>query len=231
MIKDQRTIDEQREEIGVVAVDQGNTQEPDPLNGLAPIPGVGMPQPKGKWAWENAPQYSDPNEVIDNLVNYFEEKSVKNNLLKLMLAGVSVEEIINTTVMNGFVEGKYTPDVAELIKPSIAIYLLGMAEDEGFVPKMYSKQSDNPEQDDEVTDDTMFSIMQERNPEMFAAMLEQENEEKRMLDAMHEQDNTDLQSSMVQEEQLSNSFMRTPDSVIQDADIEEEQTIQEERVV
>tara|TARA_R110002020_G_scaffold475795_1_gene712352 strand:- start:8466 stop:9086 length:621 start_codon:yes stop_codon:yes gene_type:complete len=203
----------------------------DKINALSGPPGHSLTDSPKKWAWEKPAMYSDPNEAIDHIVSGLENKSTQNDMIKMMFAGISVEELVTQISFKGFMEGAFTPDVAELIKPSIAIYLLGMAEDEGFVPKMYSKQSDNPEQDDEVTDDTMFSIMQERNPEMFAAMLEQENEEKRMLDAMHEQDNTDLQSSMVQEEQLSNSFMRTPDSVIQDADIEEEQTIQEERVV
>lgn len=203
----------------------------DKINALSGPPGHSLTDSPKKWAWEKPAMYSDPNEAIDHIVSGLENKSTQNDMIKMMFAGISIEELVTQISFKGFMEGAFTPDVAELIKPSIAIYLLGMAEDEGFVPKMYSKQSDNPEQDDEVTDDTMFSIMQERNPEMFAAMLEQENEEKRMLDAMHEQDNTDLQSSMVQEEQLSNSFMRTPDSVIQDADIEEEQTIQEERVV
>ena len=203
----------------------------DKINALSGPPGHSLTDSPKKWAWEKPAMYSDPNEAIDHIVSGLENKSTQNDMIKMMFAGISVEELVTQISFKGFMEGAFTPDVAELIKPSIAIYLLGMAEDEGFVPKMYSKQSDNPEQDDEVTDDTMFSIMQERNPEMFAAMLEQENEEKRMLDAMHEQDNTDLQSSMVQEEQLSNSFMRTPDSVIQDADIEEAQTIQEERVV
>lgn len=203
----------------------------DKINALSGPPGHSLTDSPKKWAWEKPAMYSDPNEAIDHIVSGLENKSTQNDMIKMMFAGISVEELVTQISFKGFMEGAFTPDVAELIKPSIAIYLLGMAEDEGFVPKMYSKQSDNPEQDDQVTDDTMFSIMQERNPEMFAAMLEQENEEKRMLDAMHEQDNTDLQSSMVQEEQLSNSFMRTPDSVIQDADIEEEQTIQEERVV
>ncbi len=176
MIKDQRTIDEQREEIGVVAVDQGNTQEPDPLNGLAPIPGFGMTQPKGKWAWENAPQYSDPNEVIDNLVNYFEEKSVKNNLLKLMLAGVSVEEIINTTVMNGFVEGKYTPDVAELIKPALAVKLLTIAQENDVPFRMFVDATPS----NEIPDEEMFRIMKERNPQMFEQLSENLNKQIRM---------------------------------------------------
>ena len=53
MAEDLRTVDEQREEIGRSIVDEGDTETPDPLNGLASIPGMGMTQPKGKWAWEN----------------------------------------------------------------------------------------------------------------------------------------------------------------------------------
>ena len=71
-------------------------------------PGIGMTQPKGQWQWEQPPLITDPNQAIDATIDQFEP--AKENLVKLMVAGVSVEEIVNTTVFNAFTEGKYSPD-------------------------------------------------------------------------------------------------------------------------
>ena len=111
------------------------------------------------------------------------------------------------------------------------MYLLGLAQDQGFNPKVYAGKSDDPKVEDEVTDDTMFKIMQQRNPELFAAMLEKENEDQRMLDAVAQEESIEQEQNIIMEQQLSNSFMGTPQNVIMDAELEEEQTIQEERVV
>lgn len=176
MVTRDRSLEEEREEIARSVVDEGISNTPDMLNGLSAIPGIGMTQPKGQWAWENPPQFTDPNEVIDAIIEKFDDENTKNNLLKLMLAGVSVEEIINITVMNGFTEGKFTPDVAELIKPALAVKLLTMAQDKDVPVRMFV---DEPELT-EIEDEQLFRVMQERNPEMFKQLHERVNQEIRM---------------------------------------------------
>ena len=175
-MRDVRTVEEQREDIRRSVVDEGDTQAQDPLNGLSPIPGFGMTQPKGKWAWENPPQYTDPNLVIDSIVDKFDNKITKENLLKFMLAGVSVEEIVNTTVMNGFVEGKFNPDVAELIKPALTIKLLMLAQENDVPVRIFVDEVESGE----IEDEEMFRIMRERNPEVFKQIGENLNEQIRM---------------------------------------------------
>ena len=160
-----------------------------------------------------------------------ENTNTHNDMIKMMFAGVSIEEIVTQIGFKGFMEGAFNPDVAELIKPSLTLYLLGLAQDQGFNPKVYAGKSDDPKIEDEVTDDTMFKIMQQRNPELFAAMLEKENEDQRMLDAVAQEEGIEQEQNIIMEQQLSNSFMGTPQNVIMDAELEEEQTIQEERVV
>jgi len=170
------SLEEEREEIARSVVDEGILETPNELNGLSAIPGFGMTQPKGKWAWENPPQFSDPNEAIDAVVEKFDEEPTKSNLLKIMLAGVSVEEIVNITVMNGFTEGKFNPDVAELIKPALTIKLLTIAQEKDVPIRMFVDQVDSGEMEDEQ----LFRIMQERNPTMFKELSEKINEQIRM---------------------------------------------------
>ena len=147
------------------------TGEVNPMMAISAVPGYGMTQPKGQWAWENPPKYTDPELAFESVMQQFTSDDHRTNILKLMLAGVSIEEIINTTMFNGFAEGKFTPDVAELVKPALAVLLIDIAREENIPFKIFT----DPIEDTEISDREMFSIMQERNPEMFAGMKENLN--------------------------------------------------------
>jgi len=210
----------------------------DKVNALSGPPGHSLTDTPKKWSWEQPPKDSNPDAAIDSIIEKMENTNTHNDMIKMMFAGVSIEEIVTQIGFKGFMEGAFNPDVAELIKPSLTLYLLGLAQDQGFNPKVYAGKSDDPKIEDEVTDDTMFKIMQQRNPELFAAMLEKENEDQRMLDAVAQEEGVEQEQNMAMEQQLSNSFMGTPQDVIMDAELEEEeepvpeeQIIQEERVV
>jgi hypothetical protein len=147
---------------------------PDPiLAGSAP-PGIGMTQDKGKWQWEQPPLISDPNQAVDAVIEQFE--LAKENILKLMVAGISIEEIVSMTVFNGFMEGKFNPDVAELIKPALSLYLMKLADDVDAPFKLYAE--DQPT--NEIDDEELFQLMKQRNPEMYNNMLENLNQRRRM---------------------------------------------------
>ena len=203
----------------------------DKVNALSGPPGHSLTDTPKKWSWEQPPKNSNPDDAIDSIIEKMENTNTHNDMIKMMFAGVSIEEIVTQIGFKGFMEGAFNPDVAELIKPSLTLYLLGLAQDQGFNPKVYAGKSDDPKVEDEVTDDAMFKIMQQRNPELFAAMLEKENEDQRMLDAVAQEESIEQEQNIIMEQQLSNSFMGTPQNVIMDAELEEEQTIQEERVV
>ena len=76
----------------------------------------------------------------------------------------------------GFLEGQFTPDVAELIKPALGIFLVDLALQTGFEPKMFV---DNAPVEGEVTDENFFEILKENNPKLFAGMIEEMNKEQR----------------------------------------------------
>ena len=78
----------------------------------------------------------------------------------------------------GFVEGAITPDVAELIKPAIGIFLYGMGIEEGFEPQMLVDESPPTGQ---VTDAVFFDTLKARNPDMYRVMMEEINKQERMI--------------------------------------------------
>tara|TARA_R100000455_G_C6265657_1_gene120901 strand:- start:176 stop:763 length:588 start_codon:yes stop_codon:yes gene_type:complete len=152
-------------------IESQDPNEQDPIKALSAVPGYGMTQPKGKWAWENPPQIVDPEQAVNAVITEFTKDGNKQNLLKLLFAGVSVEEIVNITLFNAFTEGKFTPDVAELIKPAVSIALIHMAGEEDIPFRVFA----DPMKSDEIEDEELFRIMQDRNPEMYTQMRENLN--------------------------------------------------------
>ena len=152
------TLEENSEELDLL-LSNPNSSNPDAMTALGAIPGTGMNDPKGKWAWEQPPKITDPDEAVDAVMDLFEEEPNKTNVLKLMVAGVSIEELVNITVFNAFSEGAFTPDVAEIIKPALVVGLVQLAGEQNVPFRMFSDPVENQEMDDKE----VFRIMKERN--------------------------------------------------------------------
>ena len=148
----------------------------DKLTPLAAPPGNSLTDAPGKWPWERPPRFSDPDEAIDYITEKLDTPQSKEGVLKLMLAGITIEEIVSQVAFKGFASGTFNPDVAELIKPAIAIYLMGVADEKGLTPQLFVDESE----EEEVDDVTFFKILKQRNPDLFNAMNEEINENQRM---------------------------------------------------
>src|SRR6056300_628992 len=133
--------------------------------------GYSFTQPKGKWPWERPPRFVDPNEAVSFVLDKIEESSAKNRYLKLMLAGVTIEEIVESIARGGFATGNFTPDVAEIIKGPIAVYLMGLADDNEIPVRVFSTDNGAPPQDDEIDDVTILEIMKRKNPKVFRELV------------------------------------------------------------
>ena len=156
-------------------------EEFDKITPMAAPPGHSLTDEPGKWAWERPPQHANPDDALDFVLDRLEEPTRRKDIMRMMVAGISVQELVAQIAFKGFMNGAYSPDVAELIKPSIAIYLYREALEEGFEPRMMV--DDNEEEgikEGEVDDVSFFRIMKQRNPELFEAMNEQINYEERM---------------------------------------------------
>ena len=164
------TLEENSEELDLL-LSSPNSNTPDAMTALGAIPGTGMNDPKGKWAWEQPPKITDPDEAVDAVMDQFEEEPNKTNVLKLMVAGVSIEELVNITVFNAFSEGAFTPDVAEIIKPALVVGLVQLAGEQNVPFRMFSDPVENQEMDDKE----VFRIMKERNPQVFRGIKEDLN--------------------------------------------------------
>ena len=149
---------------------QGDLDKLDPFN--APVPGFALTQPKGKFAWDKPSRFSNPDEAIGYVLDKLEQPKTEERFARLMLSGASVESIVNTISFAGFSEGSWTPDVAEIIKPAVAVYLIKIALDKGIPVKTFDRE--NPEElNNEMSDVEMMKVMQEGNPKAYQAIKEQ----------------------------------------------------------
>jgi|TARA_R110000787_G_C13441592_1_gene446427 hypothetical protein len=154
--------------------------EMNKIQALSAPPGHSLTDAPGKWAWEKPAQFTDPNDAVDFVIDKMKIKNTQEDMIKMMAAGITIEELVGQVAFKGFMQGMYSPDVAELIKAPIGVYLMKLALDNDIEPELTVP---NRERDEgQVTDDTFFEVLQERNPSMYTAMLETANEQSRMAD-------------------------------------------------
>ena len=83
-----------------------------------PIPGQSLTDEPGNYPWEHAPQFTDVQEVMDNLYDSLTRPKNAQQLIAMLDAGVPVEAIVRVITFGGFMEGKFNPDVGfTIIEP------------------------------------------------------------------------------------------------------------------
>lgn len=151
----------------------GSIQALDPFN-RKPA-GWTLTQPPGKWPWDNPPKYADPGEAVSFILDRLENPDVEEQFIRLMFAGISIQEIVQTVAIGGFSQGYYSPDVAELIKAPIAFYFLGLAAEYQIPVKFFATPDGLPARDRGIDENALFSIMKDRNPEFAKFIMENLN--------------------------------------------------------
>ena len=151
---------------------RGSIQAKDPFS-KAP-PGYSLTRVNSQWNWGKPPLDVDPEVVLDKAIRSLNKPSVKEEMLKLMLGGVSIEVMIEGYILQGFHDGRFTPDVGLLIKPPLAIVMANMAEEEGIPYRMFENQ--NAGEENTMDDRTFLRMIKKNNPRMFEFIKENINE-------------------------------------------------------
>jgi hypothetical protein len=107
-----------------------------------PIPGQSLTRAPGASPWEKPPQYVDPDDAMDFLFKQTTEPKHAHKLLALIAAGGTLSEIVGTILMSGFMEGKWTPDVATLLVKPYTHLLIQLC-------NMYEVEYDTGEEEEE----------------------------------------------------------------------------------
>ena len=94
-------------------MDQYNEGEDNPFD--APIPGQGLTDEPGNYPWEHPPQFTDVVEASEFVWDRLHRPAFTEQVLAMLDAGIPVEALGRIIIFNGFMEGKWNPDVAFLI--------------------------------------------------------------------------------------------------------------------
>ena len=131
--------------------------EREPFGGFnTPIPGEGLTSsPDNAKAWERPPQYVDDDKAMEALYLLLTDQEKLPELIKLMDSGVSLEEITQVILYQGYTAGQYNPDLMlTMIEPTLylLIAIADYAEIKDYV--LYVGEEDDPDTkipDDDIT--------------------------------------------------------------------------------
>ena len=128
-------------------------------------PGIGMMNEPGGQPWERPPRVSNPEDAANTTIQKIDgNPQVKEEMLNLMSVGSPVETIVNTITFMGFVNGEWTPDTAELIKPALMIYFIGAALENNIEATVYNVPEDEKEK---TSEQDLIRMMRDFRPEEF----------------------------------------------------------------
>ena len=154
----------------------------DPFS--APPAGYALTTAPGKWAWEQPPQHVDVEDAFEEIKAKMMIPANRMTMIQLVDAGVPIETLTRTITFTGFTQGKFTPDVAELLNPVVAGFIAIQADKAGITPRMLN----NPPKTS-IDDDTVFEIMKDLNPERYVQLatqsVEEEEQEEKPTTAMN----------------------------------------------
>ena len=151
---------------------RGTIEAKDPLS-MAP-PGYGLTSDNERWPWGKPQEDVNPEVVLRKAVDSLEVPHVRDEMMKLLMVGASVEALVEGYIFQSFQEGGFSPDVGLLIKGPLGLYIASVAEEEGVPYRLF--ENENALTEDEMDDATFFSMMQNNNPAMFAYVSEKINE-------------------------------------------------------
>ena len=110
-----------------------------------PMPGESMTSELGKYPFDSPPLIDSPVEALQYILDRYLSNNMSDEILKLVIAGVTLEGLVNLFVKVGSMEGLFTIDVAEIIKPALLLHLLAEARDAGVKDIRILDDSNMPE--------------------------------------------------------------------------------------
>ena len=106
---------------------RGTIEAKDPFS-MAP-PGYGLTSDNERWPWGKPQEDVDPEVVLRKAVDSLEVPHVREEMMKLLVVGASVEALVEGYLFQAFQEGGFSPDVGLLIKGPLAMYIASVAEE------------------------------------------------------------------------------------------------------
>lgn len=148
----------------------------------APIPGQSLASDKemGSYPWENPPDFADPNDYYEfALDKLLADDSNLMNVVKLLEMQVPVNTVVDGILMNSFMMGQITPQVAIIVKQPLMEAIMLVAQEAGVQP-LVSDPSVGRTESTQI-EQTLMELANEEDqaPEMMAMAGEEEGMDDR----------------------------------------------------
>ena len=108
-----------------------------------PIPGQSLTQELGSAAFEQPPQYTELTEFMDYMFDSISRTSVRNNLLRMLNAGVPVRVLLEPIILQSVNEGKVNIDLALLSLQPLMYMIAAFGYHAGINVVLHQPQEDN----------------------------------------------------------------------------------------
>ena len=109
-----------------------------------PVPGESLTKTPGNAAWENPPQYVNVDEAAEYVWEKLHEEKFLDQVVSFLANDVPIEAIARMILFGGFVEGKWTPDVAILLSEVVFKQIMAIGMNAGVKNmKMFLKDTSN----------------------------------------------------------------------------------------
>ena len=170
----------------------------DPFD--APIPGQSLTDEPGKWPWDKPPEMTNPDDAYEYVVLKIEQdQDLKDDMLKFLMAKVPIESICNTIAFTGFAQGKWSPDIAEMIKFPLSAYFAIMAQENGFEVVMFNKSEEDPI----VTDEQIIDTLRENDPEALEFIQQELMQEQDVSESFLDEPPEEMEEPMTEENMMA----------------------------
>ena len=106
-----------------------NTKETQYNSFDAPVPGESLTNTPGSAAWEHPPAHAKVEEALEFINDKLMERENGMRVLTLLDIGIPLEALVKVITFSGFLEGKWTVDVAKMLDPLVAMLLAKITKD------------------------------------------------------------------------------------------------------
>jgi len=85
----------------------------------APIPGQSLTKEPGNAAWEHPPKIAKVEEAMGYIWDKLSEEQNFKRTVALLRFGMPIEALVKVITFSGFLEGKWSVDVAKMLEPTV----------------------------------------------------------------------------------------------------------------
>jgi len=113
------------------------------------IPGQSLTNdPDTPYPWEQPPQYANPRDALDALVNVVLQPEAVKHILSSLLNGMAVSDVAMTILYSKFTEGMFNVDAMLLLAEPLMYTIMALAEEANIEYNIEDGDLDEEDEDD-----------------------------------------------------------------------------------